>query len=69
VKNRFQNLPFKCNLQRYTAAAAVGGWIPLFTFTLFCSQNTKHGSIDDSQFDDSQIDDSQPIDDSQSMCE
>jgi hypothetical protein len=22
VKNRFQSLPFKCNLQRYTTAAA-----------------------------------------------
>jgi hypothetical protein len=31
VKNRFQSLPFKCILQRYTAAAAAA----VFTFGWF----------------------------------
>jgi hypothetical protein len=30
VKNRFQNLPFKCNLQRYTVATAARALIGLF---------------------------------------
>jgi hypothetical protein len=29
VENRFQNLPFKCNLQRYTTGATAGFGISL----------------------------------------
>jgi hypothetical protein len=31
VKNRFQNLPFKFNLQRYTKGGASGSWGPAST--------------------------------------
>jgi hypothetical protein len=39
VKNRFQSLPFKCNLQRYIEVEGALVGLTLFT-TLFGSQNT-----------------------------
>jgi hypothetical protein len=32
VKNRFQSLPFKCNLQRYATELTDGVWYPIGGF-------------------------------------
>jgi hypothetical protein len=42
VKNRFQSLPFKCNLQRYTMSLDGGRWFPV---TLYADKSEGGGAI------------------------
>jgi pyruvate,orthophosphate dikinase len=43
VKNRFQNLPFKCNLQRYAAAELCAPFPEAFArLTEYCDRLEEH---------------------------